>query len=233
MSATATPFQTGRTEEIRLDVRDLAGDPLTGATGVQIRIQRASDGQFFDFDDSTFKTSGHTERDTALVQVDATLLPGIYELTGGFDSSAVTNIVTDDTYIVFPVKGTAPDTDSAVMPAPGEFKVGWYSDAIGLAAHVSATIGSAVPDTLELMAWLVRNGQPITTGLVGASVSIQDAIGTIIVGPGAMSGPNAAGVFTRSVPGVTLQISTNYIALLTITDASGAHTAYTAIPTLG
>ena len=66
MGATASPFQTGRTEEIRLDVRDSAGDPVTGATGVLIRIQRASDGQFFDFDDDTFKATGHTERDTAL-----------------------------------------------------------------------------------------------------------------------------------------------------------------------
>ncbi len=233
MGATATPFQTGRTEEIRLDVRDLAGDPVTGATGVLIRIQRASDGEFFDFDDSTFKSAAWTERDSALTQVDSTLLPGIYELSGGFDSATVTNISKDDTYIVFPVKGAAPDTDDAVMPAPGEFKVGWHTDGIGLAAHVSATIGSAVPDTMELMAWLVRNSSPVTTGLVGASVSIQDAIGTLVVPPGAMTGPNAAGVFTRSVPSVTLAISTNYIALLTITDANGAHTSYTAIPTLG
>ena len=233
MSATATPFQTGRTEEIRVDVRDLSGEPLTGATGVQIRIQRASDGQYFDFDDDTFKAAGHTERDTTLVQVDSTLLPGIYELTGGFDSAAVTNLVANDTYIVFPVNSGAVDTENAVLPSPGEFKIGWHTDAIGLRAHVSATIGSAVPDTLQLMAWLVRNGQPVTTGLVGASVSIQDAIGTIIVGPGAMSGPNAAGVFTRSVPSVTLAAATNYIALLTITDATGQHTDYTAIPTLG
>lgn len=233
MGATSTPFQTGRTEEVRLDVRDLSGDPVTGATGVLIRIQRASDGEFFDFDDLTFKGAGWTERDAALVEVDATLLSGIYELTGGFDSATVTNIVADDTYIVFPVKGVAADTANAVMPAPGEFKVGWFSDAIGLAAYVSATIGSAVPDTMELMAWLVRNAQPVTTGLVGASVSIQDATGTLIVGPGGMTGPNAAGVFTRSVPSVTLAIATNYIALLTITDANGAHTSYTAIPTIG
>lgn len=233
MSSTSTPIQTGRTEEIRLDVRDLVGTPLTGATGVLIRVQRASDGQFFDFDDSTFKGSGWTEKDTALAEVDSTDLPGIYGLTGGFDSSAITNLTADDTYIVFPVKGAAPDTASAQLPAPDEFKIGWFADAVGLDAHVSATIGSVVPSTLELMAWLVRNARPVTTGLVGASVSIQDAAGTIIVASGAMTGPNAAGVFTRSVPSVTLLSATNYIALLTITDANGAHTSYTAIPTIG
>jgi len=233
MSSTATPFQTGRTEEIRLDVRSANGDPLTGATGVQIRIQRASDGGFFDFDDSTFKGAGWTERDVALVEVSTSLLPGIYGLAGGFDSGAITNIAADDTYLVFPINSGAPDTAGAQLPSPGELKVGWYADAIGLSGCVSATIGSAVPDTLQLMAWLVRNASPVTTGLVAASVSIQDATGTIVVASGAMSGPTPAGIFRRSVPGVSLASSTNYLAILTITDAVGTTVSYTAIPTLG
>jgi len=233
MSATSTPIQTGRTEEIRLEVRTVAGNPLTGATGVRVRIQRASDGEFLDFDDATFKAAGWVTVDAALTEVNVSLLPGIYEVPGGFDSAAVTNLTIDDTYIVFPSNSGAPDTANAVLPSPGEFKVGWHADAIGLEAYVSATIGSAVPDTLQLMAWLVRNASPVTTGLVGASVSIQDATGTLVVGPGAMTGPTAAGVFRRSVPGTTLAVATNYIAILTITDANGAHTSYTAIPTVG
>ncbi len=233
MSSTSTPFQTGRTEEIRLDVRDLAGDPVLGATGVLIRIQRASDGQFFDFDDSTFKAAAWTERDTALTQVDAVLLAGIYELPGGFDSATVTNISKDDTYIVFPVKGAAVDTEDAVMPAPGEFKVGFFADSVGLTATVSATIGSSVPDTLELMAWLVRDADVVTAGLVSATIELQDAFGVTVVPAAAMAGPTAVGVFRRSVPNVTLPVATNFVAIVTIVDSVGTYTSLTATPTVG
>ena len=86
MGATSTPIQTGRVEEIRLNVNDVTGVPLTGATGVLIRIQRASDDFFYDFSDATFRSSGWGDRDTQLDEVDAVLLPGIYELTSGFDT---------------------------------------------------------------------------------------------------------------------------------------------------
>lgn len=233
MSSTSTPFQTGRTEEIRLDVRDLVGDPVSGATGVLIRIQRASDGQFFDFDDSTFKAAAWTERDTALVQVDSSLLPGIYELSGGFDSSAVTNLATDDTYIVFPVNSGAVDTEGAVLPAPGEFKIGGFADDVSLVAFTSATIDSSVPATLELAGWLVRNADVVTAGLVSATIEVQDIFGASVVPLAAMSGPTASGVFRRSVPGVTLAVAANYFSILTIVDSVGSHTSITALPTLG
>lgn len=233
MGTTSSPIQTGRTEEIRLNVNDVTGVPLTGATGVLIRIQRASDDFFYDFNDATFKSTGWTDRDTALDEVDAVLLPGIYELTGGFDTAGVTNLTDDDTYLVFPVKGTAPDTDDAVLPSPGEFKVGFFADDVDLVAITSATIGSAVPSTLELSGWLVRNADVVTSGLVSATIEIQDDTGTVIVASAAMSGPTAAGVFRRSVPGVTLAAATNYFSILIIVDSIGSHTSITALPTLG
>lgn len=233
MGATSTPIQRGRTEPIRLDVRDGVGDPFTGATGVLVRVQRESDGEFLDFSDLTFKAAGWTTRDPATVAADASLLPGIYELTGGFPSGSVTNLVDDDAYIVYPVNSGAGDTFGAVLPPAGEFKIGWASDAVGLTAVVSATIGSAVPDTLELMAWLVRDADVVASGLVGATIEVQDVFGATVVASGAMSGPTSAGVFRRSVASVSLAIATNYVAILTITDANGAYTSYTAVPTLG
>ena len=83
MPGTSTPIQTGRTEQIRLDVRDGLGAPFLGATAVMIRIQRASDGGMYDWNDNTFKTSGVTTLNKVLDEADVTNLPGIYELTGG------------------------------------------------------------------------------------------------------------------------------------------------------
>lgn len=228
-----SPIQTGRTEQIRLDVRTTAGVAVTGATDVLVRIQRASDGEYFDHDDATFKAAGWVDRDTATVEVDATLLPGIYEVTGGFDSSTVTNITDDDIYLVFPVKGPAADTADAVMPEPGEFRFGFFADDIGLAAFTSATIDSAVPGTLELAGWLVRNADVVTTGLVSATIEVQDIFGTIVVSSSLMSGPTAAGVFRLSVPGTSLAVATNYFSILTIVDSVSSHTSVTALPTIG
>ena len=233
MGATSTPIQTGRVEEIRLNVSDITGVPLTGATGVLIRIQRASDEFYYDFSDATFKSSGWSDRDAQLSEVDAVLLPGIYELTGGFDTGGVTNISGDDTYLVFPVNSGIVDTVNAVLPAPGEFKVGFFADGVGLVAYTSATINSAVPGTLELAGWLVRNGDVVTSGLVSGTIEIQDDTGAVIVSSAIMSGPTGAGVFRRSVPGVTLVVAANYFSILTIVDGVGSHTSITALPTLG
>lgn len=233
MGATSTPIQTGRTEEIRLNVNDVTGVPLTGASGVLIRIQRASDDFYYDFNDATFKSSGWVDRDTVLAEVDAVLLPGIYELTGGFDTGAVTNLSDNDTYLVFPVNSGAGDTVDAVLPGPGEFKVGFFADDVDLVAFTSATINSAIPGTLELAGWLVRNADVVISGLVSATIEIQDDTGAVIVASAAMSGPTAAGVFRRSVPGVTLAAATNYFSILAIVDSIGSHTSITALPTLG
>lgn len=226
-------ISTGDVEQIRLVLKNSLGNDLLGATGLLVRIQRASDGFYLDHDDATFKSSGWTTRDEAAVEVDQALLPGIYELSGGFDSGGIANLVPDDTYIVFAVKGPAPDTADGVMPQPGEFKVGWALDAIETTAVVSATIAAAVPSTLELMAWLVRGAAPVTSGLISATVSVEDAAGAVVVASGAMTGPTSAGVFRRSVATVSLADATNYVARVVVTDSVGAQESYTAIPTLG
>lgn len=225
-------IQTGTTEPIRLDVRDSSGLGLTGATGVLARLHRESDGQFYDWTDLVFRASGWTLRDIVCTEVDATLLPGIYEAPGGFPTGSVTGLSPDDVYLVFPNNSGAPDTASAVLPPPDELKVGHSADAIGRECVVSATIESTVPGTLKLLSWLLRANKPVTS-VTGATIELRDAAGTIIVSNAAMSGPDARGIFTRDVTGVSLDDAANYTAIVVITDSVGAVTSYTAMPTLG
>jgi hypothetical protein len=224
-------IQTGDVEAITLDVRGASGLPLVGATEVQVRIRRKSDGLYLDWDDLTFKGSGWTTLDETATEDDSTLAPGLYSTS--LDTGAVTNLAADDTLTVLPIKGAAPDTSTAVLPPPGEIKVGQWVDAVGLDLVTTATIGSAVSDTLRLAAWLVRGGAPVSTGLLSATVSMETAAGVSVVAAGAMAGPSALGVFTRDVPGVTLADATNYITVVTITDGLGAVTRYQAQPTVG
>lgn len=231
--ATAERIQTGDTEPITLDVRDAAGSPHTGATDIGVRIRRLSDGEYLDWDDSTFKAFGWTELDRTTVEQDAALAPGFYEVAGGFDTQALTNAVLDDTYTVLPVKGAAADTAAAVMPAPAELKVGQWVDAVGLDLVVTATIGSLAADTLRMAAWLMRKGVPVTTGLVSATIAFESATGTVIAPAAAMTGPTARGIFTRDVGAISLANATNYVTVVTITDARGIVTRYQAQPTVG
>lgn len=108
------------------------GAPLTGLLpgDLVVRIRRQSDGAYFDWDSAAldFKTSAWTTRDKNLIEQDATLNPGVYEVVGGFDTSTIVGISADDRYtvIILQVAG-AP----AVLPPPGELKVGqWVDDTL-------------------------------------------------------------------------------------------------------
>lgn len=220
-------------ETIVLDVRDEAGEPLTGATGVLVRVRRDSDGQYFDWDDATYKASGWTTRDATATELDASSAPGLYGVAGGYPTPTVTNSVPDDRYLVIPCNSGAADTEDAVLPPPAEFRVGFWADAVGLDAVVSATIGPEASDTLRLMAWLERQGRPVSSGLVGATIELRDAGGSVVVPSAAMTGPTAQGVFQRDVPGLGLAATANYLAIVSITDAVGTVSNYTAMPTVG
>lgn len=52
----------------------------TGAT-VTTKVRRDADGAWLDFDDDTFKTSGHVADEGALTEPDSTNFPGLYEIT--------------------------------------------------------------------------------------------------------------------------------------------------------
>jgi hypothetical protein len=57
------------------------------------------------------------ERDKLLIEVDATLLPGVYEVAGGWDTSTITNAQLDDVYTVYPFQTTP---TNASLPGPSE-----------------------------------------------------------------------------------------------------------------
>lgn len=121
-------IRNGDTEPIQAEVRNQSGEPLTGLTDIFVRVRRDSDGQFFDWSDSTFKAAGHVAIAQLLSEVDATNAPGLYEVTGGFDTSTVVNVVLNDRYVVFPFQ--TPGTD-ALLPSPGAFRVGqWVQDIV-------------------------------------------------------------------------------------------------------
>jgi len=120
-------IKTGAVEPIMVDVTDAAGVPLAGKSDIFIRLLRKSDGFLLDWADDTFKAAGWTTKDKVLAEVDASEIPGLYEVAGGWDTSAVTNIVADDVYVVSAFQ--TPGTD-AKLPAPGELKVGHNADVI-------------------------------------------------------------------------------------------------------
>ena len=223
-------IQSGETEPIQVYVLDALGNPLTGLTDLYVRLRRASDGQFLDWADDTFKAAGWTTLGQLLTEQDATNAPGVYEVTGGLNTSALTNAASEDVYTVVPYQ--TPGT-TAVLPAPEELHVGAWADQVGLLANVSVTATDTVPATVEILAWLTRKGAPVTSGLVSASVALKQPDGTVLVAAGGMTGPNADGVFRRTVMGVTLANATNYYADLTITDALGAVRDLQAQPTVG
>ncbi len=121
-----THVQTGAVEPIQVYIVDAAGQSLTGLTDLYVRVRRFSDGFYLDWNDDTFKSSGWTTLDQLLSEVDATNLPGVYEVSGGFDTSAITNPSADDTYTVYPLQ--TPGTNAKV-PSPAEIKMGrWVDD---------------------------------------------------------------------------------------------------------
>ena len=224
----STPIRSGATEPVYAFVNGLSGAPLTGATDLFVRIRRDSDGQYFDFDDDTFKAAGHVEMDRLMTEVNATLSPGLYRLSGGFDTGAITNAAAHDAYQVAIVQtGT-----TARLPPPRELRVGHEAD--GLAELVtSATVESTVPGTVRLIAWLSLDGAPVTTGLTSCTVSLLDATGATVFGPSAMLGPNAEGVFRLDVAGQSLVVAQQYFTKTILVTPDHTYTALVAHPTVG
>lgn len=128
-------IQTGATERIEALILDGSLVPLTGKTDILVSIRRVSDGFFYDFNDDTFKAAGWTTRQQAMTEIDATNAPGEYRYD--FDTSAVTNSATDDTYEVR--VDQSPGTDAKNVPQVGEIKVGQLVDEIfKIRNHVTA-----------------------------------------------------------------------------------------------
>lgn len=127
MADSSERIRTGNVEPIEVYITNRRAEPLTGLTSIYVRIRRISDGYYLDWNDDTFKNTGWTTLDQITTEVDSTNFPGLYKVTGGFDTSAITNPVTDDDYQILTLENPV---DDAVVPGPGLIRVGQWVDQI-------------------------------------------------------------------------------------------------------
>ncbi len=144
-------IQTGSVEPLATFAVNNAGAPITGLANLHFRLRRFSDGFWFDFSDSTFKTNASvvTLDSAALTEVDATDGRGLYELASGFDFSSITNPTagptTEENYFIIPVQVGA---SNANLPAPGEVREGGFID------RIDATLSDIETDTSDIQSRL-------------------------------------------------------------------------------
>lgn len=156
-------IQTGDTDRIATEALHSGNpaSPITGLATVQLLIWRDSDGQFYDFNDDTFKAAAHTDIDQQMTQFDATNVPGVYYYD--FDTSAITNAVAaGDTYH-FWIKETS--TTAKNVPQQGELSVGQWMDDIDAAISSRSVAGDAMD---------------LVTDAVDADALAADAIAEIV-----------------------------------------------------
>lgn len=163
-------IQTGDTERIEAVVLDGSLDPLTGKTDILLSIRRVSDGQWYDFNDDTFKAIGWTTRQQQMTETDATNDPGTYH--HDFDTSAITNAATDDTYEVR--VDQSPGTDAANVPQVGEVKVGGYVDDVDQAISTTeSNIRGADGDDLKDLSDQIDGLNDLSQADVQAALTAQ------------------------------------------------------------
>lgn len=119
----------GTTERIFGTVANSSGAPVTGLTDVLLEIYRKSDGKYFDFNDTTFKSAGWTTRQQVMTELSATYSPGVYYYD--FDTTGHSSAYVEESYLMTVTSATA-----ANDPLYGELKVGGYVDQIGVAGGV-------------------------------------------------------------------------------------------------
>lgn len=121
----STRIQYGATERIFTTVLHADGSSYTGLTDVVIEILQRSTGKYFDFSDSTFKSSGWVTRQQVMIELDATNSPGVYYYD--FDTTGFSAAYTEEDYLV-----RCSSVTSAGVTTEGELKVGGYVDQIGV-----------------------------------------------------------------------------------------------------
>jgi hypothetical protein len=121
----STRIQHGQTERILTTILRGDGTPYTGLTDVTLEIQRRSDGKYFDFTGSTFKSSGWTTRQGVMTELDATNSPGAYYYN--FDTTPHSAAYTEEDYYMRTQSVTA---GTAINE--GELHVGGYVNQIGV-----------------------------------------------------------------------------------------------------
>jgi hypothetical protein len=170
-----TRIQTDATEPIYVYAVKGNGNPLTGKTDLYVNVRRDSDGFFYDWNDNTFKSSGWTTLNKLLTEISATNAPGVYYVSGGFDTSAIVSKATDDSYQVIPLQ--TPGTD-ARLPGPIEIKEGDFVDDIDAAISSRAAPGAAmdlVTDAVDAAALATTGVNEIRDSILSDSTPFDGA----------------------------------------------------------
>lgn len=216
--------RTGEIEQIRVYAVDGNSAPLTGLSDLYIRLQRASDGYLYDWNDATWKAAGWTTLNQALAEIDATNLPGLYELTGGFDPSAATNEQANDVYTVYALQ--TPGT-TARLPSPASFEVGYWVD------DIFTEFPDAIADQVWLEALADHSGSSGSTAAALASAADHGATADAVWDESATAhnGANTMGekqnnvdvdVSSRAAPGDAMDLVTGALDANAV-DGSGAN----------
>jgi hypothetical protein len=179
MTDTSERIRTGNVEPIEVYITNRRAEPLTGLTSIYVRIRRVSDGYYLDWNDDTFKNTGWTTLDQITTEVDGTNFPGLYKVTGGFDTSAITNPTTDDDYQVLTLENPE---DEAVIPSPGLIRVGQWVDQIDTIWDKLPTnyiMGSAVQtdkdDEIDAILADTAAMEPLVSANLDATVSSRES----------------------------------------------------------
>ena len=179
----STRIPTGATEPIYCYAVTAQGKPLPGLLDLYMRVHRASDGEFLDWVDWTFKTSGHATLDKPLAQVDAVRTPGLYRLPGDFPTGMLANAHPEDSYTFTPLQ--TPGTN-ARLPGPSELAVGGWANVAQevwdapIADHL--TLGSTGAALNALSVTMTGSKQitlqlrgPLAVPLQGVQIDVYDA----------------------------------------------------------
>lgn len=223
---------TGGTEPLAV----YEGLGTTGLGDLFVRVQRYSDSWFLDWADMTFKASGWTTLDKPLTEVDAVNAPGLYRVTGGLDTSAITNHTVGDTFVVTPRQSPP---GSAVLPAPSELRIGQWVDAVAAGIHFAVAYDdTAAAERIMVSAWLVRDGRNVAAP-TAITLTWRDEGGAAILtktqADAEVTGPDAQGVFLLVTVAGALALTSKkaYTLDVSITDALGTVSVTRGVPTAG
>ncbi|MCZ6602491.1 MAG: hypothetical protein O6952_05750 [Planctomycetota bacterium] len=190
---------------------DLAGVALSALGDVLVRIRRFSDGQFYDFDDDTFKAAAHVDIDLTLVAI--ATMPGFYE--GEWDTSLITNEVADDQYLIEINSVTSATRRAIGMAYLGDFVAPVYQLKVGVIDDDAA----GTPTDRYTVAFH-EDSERFASGVSAVSIEIRDSTDdSVLVASVAMVQIAATGIFRHEETANRMVDGAHYYALVTFTIA--------------
>ena len=167
MGQTYQAFRTQTDVPVGVDVT--RGEGVPGLTIAYKIFNGANQTEFLDFNDGTFKAAGHTTPTQNLTEVSAIEAPGVYEVTGGFDLSAITIPAATTSLRVF-----------YEITAGGEVGSEWDTiqivdqvirDAMKLAPSAGAPVAGSVDQHLDDIEADTAAMEPLITANLDAAIS--------------------------------------------------------------